>query len=672
VNNITPFARPVETTARTNSASAHVYRVHLVKKMRATGPNGENILPKPKKTQALLAYLCLANGELLSRDQVAGLMWDQAETQARNSLRHALQDLARLGWPLERRHETVRLDIKRCWIDALEGPHRADLLLASLHGVSAPFDEWLAEERSRLERRWQSALEAELEDLVARKATPAHRAEAARRLQSLMPTHDYAVRNLMIAYADMGESANAIREYERFRMFINRSIGVLPSEPTVVLAETIRLASRKRPSLSMSQYDDVLSEKDRDPVRTAAKRSMIAHPHPSIAVLLRNLSGHDDNLVEGLVEDLIERLSRVPGLFVMSRLSAAAFRNQDRLPHEISDALGVRYLLLGSMRVIGDHLRLNVELTDVSTDTALWRDRRDEKFSDLLEVQDRLADRVVRAVAAHLRLAEVSRVRTKRPEDYNAYDLFLRGQESMHNPSREAFESAENLFRSAIHRQPRYAAAMAWLAHWHVLRVGQGWSPDSRHDTAQADYFAQQAVECDASEPTAYAVQGHVAAYLHRDFDLAFARFETALRINPNSARAWLWSAYANAWFNQGSIAVKNVERAIALSPYDPLIFTFTGGAALAHMADRQYNRAIEFALRCMQENPSYITAHKVLICCLVLSRREAEARNAAHELLLLEPGFTVEKFRRSPASFGALGELYCGAFARVGVPLSG
>jgi adenylate cyclase len=151
---------------------------------------------------------------------------------------------------------------------------------------------------------------------------------------------------------------------------------------------------------------------------------------------------------------------------------------------------------------------------------------------------------------------------------------------------------------------------------------------------------------------------------------VAFARFETALRINPNSARAWLWSAYANAWFNQGSIAVKNADRAIALSPYDPLIFTFTGGAALAHMADRQYDRAIEFALRCMQENPSYITAHKVLICCLVLSGREAEARNAAHQLLLLDPSFTLEKFRRSPASFGPLGELYCGAFARVGVPL--
>jgi adenylate cyclase len=170
----------------------------------------------------------------------------------------------------------------------------------------------------------------------------------------------------------------------------------------------------------------------------------------------------------------------------MSRLSAAAFRNQDRLPREISAALGVRYLLVGSMRVIGDHLRLNVELTDARTDTALWRERRDEKFSDLLEVQDRVADGVVRTVAAHLRLAEVSRVRTKRPEDHNAYDLFLRGQESMHNPSREAFESAENLFRSAIHRQPRYAAAMAWLAHWHVLRVGQGWSPDPRRDTAQA------------------------------------------------------------------------------------------------------------------------------------------------------------------------------------------
>ena len=114
------------------------------------------------------------------------------------------------------------------------------------------------------------------------------------------------------------------------------------------------------------------------------------------------------------------------------------------------------------------------------------------------------------------------------------------------------------------------------------------------------------------------------------------------------------------------------VHRALALSPYDPLSYAFSGIAALAHLADRQYARAIEFALRCMHEHRTYTTAHKVLIVALVLAGREVEARAPLRQLLLLEPQFTVQQYRsRSPACAGPLGELYCDAFARAGAPAS-
>ena len=205
--------------------------------------------------------------------------------------------------------------------------------------------------------------------------------------------------------------------------------------------------------------------------------------------------------------------------------------------------LSVRYVLSGSMRVVGDHLRLTVELTDTRSGTALWCSKLDEQFFDLLEVQNRLAEAIVARIARHLRSAEVSRVRTKRPEHHDAYDLLLRGQENMHDTSRAVFETAGPLFGAAIDREPHYAMALAWKAYWHVLRVGQGWSSDLVRDTSEADHFAARAVECGPTESMAFAVQGHVAAYLHKDFDAAFESFDTALRINPNSARAWLWDA---------------------------------------------------------------------------------------------------------------------------------
>jgi len=118
--------------------------------------------------------------------------------------------------------------------------------------------------------------------------------------------------------------------------------------------------------------------------------------------------------------------------------------------------------------------------------------------------------------------------------------------------------------------------------------------------------------------------------------------------------------------------AVEKVDRAMALSPYDPLVCAYSGIASMAYLADGQYSRAVEFALRCMRENPGYTTAHKALIFALVLSGREGEARNPAHQLAMLEPNFTVARFRRqSPAIAGPLGETYCDALARAGVPLS-
>jgi adenylate cyclase len=389
----------------------------------------------------------------------------------------------------------------------------------------------------------------------------------------------------------------------------------------------------------------------------------------------RNLTGDPAHhfVAEGLVEDLIEALSRVPNFFVISRLSTLAFRNQDRHPREIGDVLGVRYVLSGSMRVFEDRLRLTIELTDTQLGAALWFSKLDERFADLFEVQDRLSEMIVQKVAPSLHAAEMNRIRVKRPDSLEAYDLFLRAQENMHNSSRAVFETSEALLDAAIAKDPHYAAALAWRAYWHVLRVGQGWSPDPADDAMQADRFARSAIECNSMEPMAFAVHGHVASYLYKDFDLASRRFETALRINANAAPAWLWSAAAQAWMGNGSRAIEEIDKAMALSPYDPLMYAYSGNAAMAYLVDGQYERAIECALRSLRENRTYTSAYRQLIMALVLAGREDEARAAARRLLELEPRLTVAGFRRRyPGSASLHADLLCDALARAGIPLSG
>jgi TolB-like protein/DNA-binding SARP family transcriptional activator len=684
--------------------------------MRAVAPGGADFLPRGRKTRGLLACLCLEQGERVSRSRLVGLLWDRsADAQARMSLRQSLSELnsivnRHVPGLVEIGRDSVRIDVRKCWVDALaileaSADATADTsnlvqpygerLLEDLDGITPSLDHWLAGERTRFEDRVRKILEAELDRLTEQNAKPELRAAAARRLINFEPTHEGAVRSVMKAFAQMGDRAQAIREFERCRQALLSVLDLPPSKETTAVYEAIRIESPQVASPVIFEGPANIGssetpaggspppsparwkiEKQSDPVIAPGHGpGPEARREPSIAVLpFRNLTGDPahDFVAEGLVEDLIEALSRVPNFFVISRLSTLAFRNQDRHPREIGNVLGVRYVLSGSVRVLGDRLRLTIELTDTQSGAALWFAKLDERFLDLFEVQDRLSEMIVRKVAPYLHAAEMNRIRVKRPDSLEAYDLFLRAQENVHNSSRTVFETSEALFDAAIAKDPHYAAALAWRAYWHVLRVGQGWSPDPVHDATQADHFARAAIECNGMEPMALAVHGLVASYLYKDFDLAFRRFEAALQINANAAPAWMWSAAAHAWMGNGPRAIEEINRAMALSPYDPLMYAYSGNAAMAYLADGQYERAIECALRSLRENRTYTSAYRLLAIALVLAGREDEARAVAPRLLELEPGLTVAGYRRRhPGSASPHADLFCDALARAGVPLS-
>jgi TolB-like protein/DNA-binding SARP family transcriptional activator len=683
--------------------------------MRAIAAGGADFLPRGRKTRALLACLCLAQGERVPRSRLIGLLWDRsADAQARMSLRQALSELN----SIVNRHvpglvdigrDSVQLDVRKCWVDALAvletgadatadnsnliQPY-SERLLEDLDGIAPSFDQWLAAERARFEDRVRKILEAELDRLTERNARPEVRAAAARRLINFEPTHEGAVRSVMKAFAQMGDRGQAVREFERCRLVLERMLDLPPSKETVAVYEAIRAEAPELTTAPMIFEEPAEPppsqawEPDSPPLATVGweiRREGEAAAAPasppgreprqglSIAVLpFRNLT--DDSahhfVAEGLVEDLIEALSRVPNFFVISRLSTLAFRNQDRHPREIGNVLGVRYVISGSLRVLEDRLRLTIELTDTQQGAALWLSKFDERFSDLFEVQDRLAEMIVGKVAPYLHAAEMSRIRVKRPDSLEAYELFLRAQENMHNSSRSVFEASEALFDAALAKDPRYAAALAWRAYWHVLRVGQGWSPDPAHDAAQADHFARAAIECNSMEPMALAVHGQVASYLYKDFDLAFRRFEAALRINANAAPAWMWSAAVHAWMGNGPQAIEQINRAMALSPYDPLMYAYNAYAGMAYLVDGQHERAVECALRSLRENRTYTAAHRLLVVALVLAGREHEGRSAARRLLELEPGLTVTGFRRRyPGNASPHADLFCDALTIAGIP---
>jgi DNA-binding SARP family transcriptional activator len=197
-------------------------RIYLVGTMRAVAPGGADALPRGRKTRGLLACLCLAQGDRVSRSRLVGLFWDRSpDPQARMSLRQSLTELngivnRHIPGLVEIGRDSVRIDIRKCWVDALavldaSVDPTADLsnlvqpyserLLEDLDGITPSFDHWLAAERTRFEDRVRKILEAELDRLIRQNAKPEVRAAAARRLINFEPTHEGAVRNLMSAFA---------------------------------------------------------------------------------------------------------------------------------------------------------------------------------------------------------------------------------------------------------------------------------------------------------------------------------------------------------------------------------------------------------------------------------------------------------------------------------------
>jgi adenylate cyclase len=403
------------------------------------------------------------------------------------------------------------------------------------------------------------------------------------------------------------------------------------------------------------------------------RRGRRAGDRPSIAVLpFRNLSRDEahDFLGDLIAEDVIGDLSRLTDLFVISRLSTTPFRDRPYEPRNVANLLGVRYVLSGTLQTSGTRLRLMAELTEVEVGNVIWAERFDGSLADIFELQDRLSQDIAQRVVPYVHQLELQRARSKRTESLTAYELTLRAIDHFHRSSPEDLDQARILLEAAIEADPAYVTPHAWLAHWYVRRVGQGWSDDPKRDGLAANRYANAGMERDATDPLALTVFGLVTGYLNKDLDSAILHFDRALTINPSASSAWVWSTSAHAWLGSGEEAVRRSHRAIELSPFDPLMYTFTSIAGTAHAVAGQYDKAIELCRRSLRQNKMFASTHRILAISLALSGQIEEARSAGSELLRREPSLTVGGFlHRYPGSASAQAKIFGEALAIAGVP---
>lgn len=394
---------------------------------------------------------------------------------------------------------------------------------------------------------------------------------------------------------------------------------------------------------------------------------------PSIAVmpfLAHNLASAETYFTDGLVEDLVTALASLREVFVISRTSTLSYAGQVVDVRRVGLELGVRYVLTGSMRRTSSSLRITTELADATSGTVIHAARHEVEASAFFESSGNLALEVTAVIAPQVREWELRRTLQKHPESLDAYDLTLRGLHLLYRLDYDSFSRARGFLQHAIVADPSYAAPHAYAAHWHVFRVGQGWSPDPHSDGIEGGRLAAAAIELDSHNALALALHGHTHSFILKQAGIALCYFDSALAASPNCAMAWALSSAAYSYMGDGLEALERATCAIRLSPRDIHAFYYQTALTLAHYAGGNHDAAVCSGMKVMTQNPGFCTNLRHTAASLIALGRVAEAKKIAILHERAQPSFTVAGFARDcPYQEAQKRELFIERLRKAGFP---
>ena len=288
----------------------------------------------------------------------------------------------------------------------------------------------------------------------------------------------------------------------------------------------------------------------------------------SVAVLVfANQSGDaaQDYFSDGLTEDITRALGRFKELTVIAYGAVLPFRNKELPPAEIGRALNARYLVSGSVRRMGNRVRVTVQLGDAANGTQLWSEQYDDELSDIFAVQERIARRVAGTLASNLQQIALQKSLRKPTDNLDAYDLVLRARALAADPTRLANRSARELLERVIQLAPGYADAYAQLADAYFQRAAFGWSEFAQSDIETAIRLAQKAIELDEECVLAHGVLARAYTSILK-YDIGLAESERALQINPSDSEALLTRAAVLLWTGRIDESIAAAEAAMRLN----------------------------------------------------------------------------------------------------------
>jgi len=390
--------------------------------------------------------------------------------------------------------------------------------------------------------------------------------------------------------------------------------------------------------------------------------SNVAKNKSSIAVLpFLNMSSDPEQeyFADGLTEDLITDLSKVPGLFVIARHSTFAYKGRPLDLRSVAKELGVRFVVEGSVRRAAARMRINVQLIDANDGTHIWADRFDRELADIFVVQDEVVGRIVSALSGVL--PAVHPVATKRATNLEAYDLFVRGR-MLVNQSAESNRAARPLLERSIELDPGFADAHAWLA---MNRLG-GWVywGEAAESRSLALTAAQRAVSLDPENAGAHAILGEVLIYLGKP-DAGAAALTKALEINPNHADAWVIFGEVKVYEGKAMEALEHTRKAFNLNPHPPGWYYWYLG--FMEYAAGRYNDAVETLRR--EGIPS--GSQRILAASLAQLGCVEEAKAEAGRFITAYPDFSIQRWANTqPFQRESDRQHFINGYLKAGLPM--
>jgi adenylate cyclase len=382
-----------------------------------------------------------------------------------------------------------------------------------------------------------------------------------------------------------------------------------------------------------------------------ASKEKMAFPlpdKPSIAVLpFTNMSGDskEEYFSDGITEEIITALSKAPYLFVIARNSTFTYKGKAVKVKQVSEELGVRYVLEGSVRKEGNKVRITAQLIDAISGHHLWADRYDRDLKDIFALQDEITMKIITALQVKLTQGEQAAMIGKGTKNLEAFIKCLQSLASLTTHTKEGNTLGRKLAEESIALDPKYPRPYVALAQTYMLDILLGTTESPERSMAKALELLKKAITLDDSEAAAHGVLGYLYAMMGQ-YDRAIAEAERSVSLNPNDASNLTRMSFALINTGRAEEAISILKSVKRLNPTPPQAYYVQ--LSTAYRLTGQYKEAIETAKEALKHVPNNQLAYLQLLTAYSMAGQEQEARAAATEVLKINPNFSLEQYSKT------------------------